>query len=314
MGKYFARRITAMVPTLILVTVFVFVIMRMMPGDPATVQLGDEASQEAVKQLQEQLGLDRPAWEQYFRWIGGIARGDFGESFISGRSIMDEIADRAPVSVELGALAIFGSLCIAIPFGVASAIRPESVTDYVSRFVTVAGVAVPSYALATLLFVLPSVWWSWSPPVPYVPPWEDPFQNLQQLILPVASIATSLAAVTARMTRSTLLNVMREDYMRTAFSKGLRERDVVVRHGLKNSLLPIITVVGNQMPVLISGTVITETIFDLPGMGTMLFAALGQRDYAVIQGVLLLASLVVLSVNLLIDFIYAFVDPRIRFA
>ena len=303
-----------MLPTLVLVTVFVFGIMRLMPGDPATVQLGDEATLAQVAALKEQLGLDRPAAEQYFKWAASILQGNFGNSFISGRSIVSEIRNRAPVSGELGVLAIFGSLCLALPFGIVSAIRPESTTDYVSRMVTVAGIAVPSYALATLLFVMPAVWFQWSPPVPYQPPWENPLSNLLQLMFPVLSLTASLAAVTARMTRSTLLNVMREDYMRTAFSKGLREREVVVRHALKNALLPVITVVGNQLPVLIGGTVITETLFDLPGMGTFLFGALGQRDYPVIQGVLLVAALAVLLVNLMIDFLYASLDPRIRFS
>lgn len=312
MGNYFARRIAVMIPTLVLVTVFVFFIMRLMPGDPATVQLGDETTLEAVAALKEQLGLDKPALVQYFRWAGSILQGDFGDSFISHRPLLQEIQNRAPVSIELGVLAIMASLSLALPLGIVSAIRPESPTDYVSRLITVAGVAVPSYALATILFVMPSVWFHWSPPVPYLPIWDDPLANLQQLALPVLSVAAALGAVTARMTRSTLLNVMREDYMRTAYSKGLSERDVVLRHALRNGLLPIITVVGNQIPVLISGTVITETIFDLPGMGTMMFAALGQRDYPVIQGVLLVAALVVLSVNLLIDFMYAALDPRIR--
>lgn len=312
MTIYIIRRLLLMVPALVLATLFVFTIMRMIPGDPASVQLGDEATLADVKALKEQLGLDKPLITQYFVWVADILSGNLGRSFISRRAVVDEMQDRLPVSIEVGLISIFLSLCIALPLGVVSAVRTESAIDYIARVLAVVGIAVPGFVTATLFFVMPSVWFGWSPPVPYVDFWDNPARNIQQVILPTVSVALLLAAITARLTRSTLLNVMREDYVRTAFAKGLRERVVILQHALRNALLPVVTVVGNQVPLLISGLVISETVFDLPGMGTMLFAALGQRDYPIIQAVLLFASLIVLVVNLLVDLSYVLLDPRVR--
>lgn len=312
MTNYIIRRVLLMVPALVLATLFVFGIMRMIPGDPASVQLGDEATLADVRALKEQLGLNKPVITQYFIWLGEVVTGNLGRSFISHRPVIDEVKTRLPVSVELGGISILLSLCFALPLGVVSAIKAESAIDYGARILAVIGIAVPGFVAATLLFVLPSVWFGWSPPVPYVPFWEHPLRNLEQVMLPAISTALLLAAITARLTRSTLLNVMREDYVRTAFAKGLRERSVVLRHALRNALLPVITVVGNQVRLIISGLVIAETVFDLPGMGTLLFGALGQRDYPIIQAVLLLASVMVLVANLLVDLSYVLLDPRVR--
>lgn len=312
MTTYIIRRLLLMVPTLLLATLFVFTIMRLIPGDPASVQLGDQATLAEVRALKEQLGLDRPLATQYFVWLGDIATGHFGRSFISKRSVLSDVKDRLPVSIEVGVMAIALSLCIALPLGVASAVKAESWIDYAARLMAVAGIAVPGFVTATLLFVMPSVWFGWSPPVPYVHFWDAPIRNLEQVILPTGAVAFGLAAVTARLTRSTLLNVLREDYVRTAFAKGLRERSVVLHHAMRNAMLPVVTVVGNQVPLLISGLVISETVFDLPGMGTMLFAALAQRDYPIIQATLLFASVLVLAVNLLVDVSYVLLDPRVR--
>ena len=312
MIAYITRRVLLMIPALLLATLFVFIIMRMIPGDPASVQLGDEATLADVRALKKQLGLDKPLATQYFVWVVDIASGNLGRSFISRRPVMADIKDRLPVSIELGVLSILLSLVIALPLGIVSAVRADSPVDYFARLVAVAGIAVPGFVTATLLFVMPSVWFNWSPPVPYTHAWDDPARNIQQVFLPVISTAFLLTAIKARLTRSTLLNVMREDYVRTAFAKGLRERAVVIRHAMRNALLPVVTVVGNQVPLLISGLVISETVFDLPGMGTLLFAALGQRDYPIIQAVLLFASLIVLVVNLLVDLSYVLLDPRVR--
>ena len=312
MVTYIIRRLLLMIPALLLATLFVFIIMRMIPGDPASVQLGDEATLADVRALKEQLGLDKPLVTQYFVWVADIGSGNLGRSFISRRPVITDIKDRLPVSIELGVLSILLSLVIALPLGIVSAVRADSPVDYFARLVAVAGIAVPGFVTATLLFVMPSVWFNWSPPVPYTHAWDDPARNIQQVFLPVISTAFLLTAIKARLTRSTLLNVMREDYVRTAFAKGLRERVVVIRHALRNALLPVVTVVGNQVPLLISGLVISETVFDLPGMGTLLFAALGQRDDPIIQAVLLFASLIVLVVNLLVDLSYVLLDPRVR--
>jgi peptide/nickel transport system permease protein len=254
---YVIRRLLLMVPTLLLATLFVFGIMRLIPGDPASVQLGDQATLAEVQALKEQLGLDKPLGTQYFKWLREICTGHFGKSFISKRPVLSDVKDRLPVSIEVGVIAIVLSLCIALPLGIISAVRAESWIDYMARLLAVAGIAVPGFVIATLLFVMPSVWFGWSPPLPYVHFWSDPAQNLKQVILPAASVAFGLAAVTARLTRSTLLNVLREDYVRTAFAKGLRERSVVLRHALRNAMLPVVTVVGNQVPLIISGLVIS---------------------------------------------------------
>ena len=312
MTTYIIRRLLLMVPTLIVVTLFVFAIMRSIPGDPASVQLGDEATLADVRALNEQLGLDRPFVTQYVVWLADIATGDLGRSFISRRPVVSEIRNRLPVSIEVGVLAIFLSLMIALPLGITSAVKAESGIDYIARLVAVAGIAVPGFVTVTLLFVMPSVWFKWSPPVPYVQLWENPLQNFQQVILPTVSLAFALSAIKARLIRSTLLNVLGEDYVRTAFAKGLNDRTVILRHALRNALLPVVTVTGNQVPLIISGLVISETVFDLPGMGTLLFAALAQRDYTIIQAVLLFASLMVLIVNLLVDLSYGLLDPRVR--
>jgi peptide/nickel transport system permease protein len=312
MTTYIVRRVLLIIPALVLVTVFVFAIMRLIPGDPASVQLGDEATLADVQALKEQLGLDKPMATQYFVWLADIGSGNLGRSFISRRAVADEIRDRLPVSIEVGVLSILFSLVIALPLGIISAVKAESPIDYFARLMAVAGIAVPGFVTATLLFVMPSVWFGWSPPVPYTHFWDDPSRNIQQIFLPVLSTSFALAAIKARLTRSTLLNVLREDYVRTAFAKGLRERVVIIRHALRNALLPVVTVVGNQVPLLISGLVISETVFDLPGMGTLLFGALGQRDYPIIQAVLLFVSLIVLVVNLLVDLSYVLLDPRVR--
>ncbi|MFN8558137.1 MAG: ABC transporter permease [Dehalococcoidia bacterium] len=312
MTAYIFRRVLLMIPAILLVTIFVFAIMRAIPGDPASVQLGDDATLEDVRALKEQLGLDKPFLTQYVVWLQHILRGDLGNSFITHRPVMTDFRSHLPASVELGSMAVVLSLCLALPLGVLSAIRAGSSVDYVSRIVAVAGIAVPGFVAATILFVMPSVWFGWSPPIPYTEVWEDPLKNVQQLILPAISTAFLLQAITARLTRSTLLNVMRDDYVRTAFAKGLRERAVVIRHALRNALIPVVTVVGNQVPVLISGLVISETVFDIPGMGTLLFSALSTRDYPIIQAVLLMMSIVVLAVNLLVDLSYVVLDPRVR--
>ncbi len=312
MTTYIIRRLLLMVPTLLLATLFVFTIMRFIPGDPASVQLGDQATLADVRALKKQLGLDKPLATQYFVWLRDIASGHFGRSFISRRPVLTDVRHRLPVSIEVGAISILLSLGIALPLGVVSALKTESWIDYVARIVSVGGIAVPGFVTATCLFVMPSVWFGWSPPVPYVHFWTDPARNIEQVFLPTASVAFGLAAVTARLTRSTLLNVLREDYVRTAFAKGLRERTVVLRHAMRNAMLPVVTVVGNQVPLLISGLVISETVFDLPGMGTMLSAALAQRDYPTIQAVLLFATILVLVVNLLVDLSYVLLDPRVR--
>ncbi|HWO94635.1 MAG TPA: ABC transporter permease [Dehalococcoidia bacterium] len=317
MGRYILKRLLLTIPTLLAVTFIVFGLIRFIPGDAAMVQLGETGrvgDEEELDRLRHALGLDKPWYEDYAEWIGGVARGDLGESIWSGRDVRGDILDRLPVTLELAALAVIFSFVIAIPGGIISAARQDSMADYAIRIISILGLSIPAFWIGTLAFVLPPRWWGWSPPVNYTEFLEDPIANLQQFWLPAAILALSLSASTMRITRSSMLEVLRQDYVRTAWAKGLRERSVIVRHALKNAMIPVVTLIGLQFSVLLGGTVIIEQIFSLPGVGRLTLEAILQRDYPLIQGsVLFIATLFVL-INLVVDVSYAWLDPRIRFS
>ena len=318
MRAYFIRRLLLIVPTLFILSILVFLSVRFLPGDAIDAMLskvefiGAEVDREALERM---LGLDVPVYVQYGRWIGGILRhGSLGHSLIGSRGAVEEkIIDRLPVTIELGVLAILIGLAIALPVGIYSAMRQDTAADYVGRSVAILGLATPNFWLAIMVVLYPSLWWAWSPPLNWVPFTEDPLGNLGILIIPSLILGTGLAAATMRMTRTMMLEVLRQDYIRTAWSKGLRERVVVMRHAFKNALIPVVTLIGLQLPILIGGSVIMENIFNLPGLGRLMLIALEDRDYPVVSGVNLFFATAVVLFNLLIDLLYSYLDPRVRY-
>jgi len=316
MSAYIVRRLLLIAPTLFLVTVIVFVVIRLLPGDVVETIIGQYTplTEGDREQVRHQLGLDRPWYVQYFEFIGGAFVGDFGDSLQSQRPISDTLKDRLPVSAELGFLAILIGLIWAVPVGVLAAIRQDTILDYVTRSAAIAFIAIPSFWLGTMVVVFPNVWWGWAPPIQYRSFFDDPVQNLYLLIIPAAILGVGLSGSVMRLTRAQMLEVLRQDYIRTAWSKGLRERTVVLRHALKNALIPVTTLVALQVPVVVGGTVVLETIFSVPGMGAYLVQAANAKDYPVIQAVNLLVALVVVFANLAVDIVYVYLDPRVRYS
>ncbi len=320
MSTYITRRLVLIIPTLLLVTIIVFLSVRFIPGsviDLMTAQMmlesetiGEQTAQEYMEHL---LGLDVPLHIQYGRWLGNVLTGDLGKSLWTDRSITDEIIQRLPISLELGILALITSMIIAIPIGIYSAIRQDTMGDYIGRSFAILCISVPSFWLGTMVMVFPSIWWRWSPPMQYTPITENLGQNLLQFIIPAVIMGMVMSGTTMRMTRTMMLEVLRQDYIKTAWSKGLKERSVVMRHAMKNAMIPVITIIGLQVPVLIGGSVIMERIFNLPGIGRLMLDALGQRDYPVISGVNIVMATAVLVINLGVDVVYAYFDPRISY-
>ena len=279
--------------------------------------------------LLHMLGLDVPVYVQYGRWIGvlptpdwvtgeshfkGLLQGTLGESLWGAHlSVEEKIIGRLPVTIELGVMAIVIGLLIAVPVGIYSAIRQDTAADYVGRSVAILGLATPNFWLALMVVIYPVIWWGWSPPMELIPFTEDPLGNLGMFLIPSVILGTAMAAATMRLTRTMMLEVLRQDYIRTAWSKGLRERVVIIRHTIKNALIPVVTLIGMQLPLLVGGSVIIENIFNLPGIGRLMVDALNDRDYPVVSGVNLFFAILVLGVNLMIDLIYPFLDPRVRY-
>ena len=315
MTEYFFRRLWLLPLNFVLVTILVFVLIRLMPGDVLLVKAGEGlfAGQRDLEELRRQMGFDKPIYLQYGEFIWGVVRGDFGRSFWTDRAVSDMIIERMPVTFELAILAISVAVTIAIPVGVISAIRQDSILDYLLRGVAIAGISIPGFWLATLVITFPAIWWGFLPPLRFTPLLSDPVRNISQFVLPALVLGTLLSTTTMRMTRSMMLEVLRQDYVRTAQSKGLSERVIIVRHALKNALLPVWTVLGLRIAFLIGGTVIIESIFALPGMGTLLLDAIKTRDWPVIQGINIFFTVWVLLVNLIVDVGYGWIDPRIRF-
>lgn len=317
MRQYAAKRIALFLPTVVLITIIVFVVMRLVPGDPAIAFLegdsGGEYSQEDLDKLRAEFGTDRNLAVQYFDWVGGLLQGNFGNSFWFKAPVMSELKKRIPVTIELAVLSVFLAVIVAVPFGILSALRPDSWVDYAARTFTLIGIGVPNFMVAVLL-VLVLVRFGGLAPLGYVDPWDDLTTNLHQMIFPVLALAFYEMAFIARVTRSSMMEILREDYMRTARSKGLAEQVVVFRHGLKNAILPILTISGWQFGRLFGGTVVIETIFLLPGMGRILIEAVFHRDYPLIQAEIVIIGVIIVTVNLLVDLAYGLLDPRIRYA
>lgn len=321
MGTYIIRRLFGLIPILIGISIIVFLIMRMLPGDVAAMILmggGEDstsgASAEAVAELREQLGLNAPLWKQYLDWMWGIARLDAGVSLWTQKPVFDEIFSRLPLTLELAVMGLILSLVIAIPVGVISALKQNSWVDYLFRSFSIMGLAIPGFWLATMLILGLTVFFNWTPPLGYVGLTQDPWKNIQQLFLPAIVIGYSNAAVIARMTRSAMLEVLREDYVRTAWAKGLNLRSILSVHALRNAMLPILTLAAIELGHLLSGTVVMETIFTLPGIGRYLIDAIFHRDYPVVQAIILLMGVLFVTLNLLVDILYGVLDPRIRYS
>ena len=333
MRAYIIRRLLLIIPTLFILTILVFLSVRFLPGD--IIDLIEARMQEAGgdieidrEALERILGLDVPVYVQYGRWIGvlptpdpfsmesrfdGILQGTLGESLMGRGAVEEKILNRLPVTIELGVMAIVIGQLIALPVGIYSAMRQDTAADYVGRSIAIIGMATPNFWLAIMVMIFPAIWWGWSPPMKYIPFTEDPLGNLGMFLIPSLILGTASAATTMRMTRTMALEVLRQDYIRTAWSKGLRERVVVMRHALKNALIPVVTLVGFQLPILIGGSVIIEQIFVLPGMGRLLLSALGAREYHLVSAINLMLATAVMVVNLGIDLTYAYLDPRVRY-
>ncbi|MEK7837558.1 MAG: ABC transporter permease [candidate division NC10 bacterium] len=314
MKQYVLRRVVLAVPTLFLVSVIVFAMMRLMPGDVATRMVEGHAYAPTLEALRKDLGLDRPVHVQYLEWVGGIVlRGDFGRSYWTRQPIWEEFVRRFPVTLELAALTILISVVIGVAVGIVSAMRQDTPADYIGRVGAILALSVPYFGLAVLVVVLPSIYFKWTPVWTYVPLTTDPIANLKIMVVPALVFGVTRAGPIMRIMRSALLDVLRQDYIRTAWSKGLGERAIVLRHGLKNAMIPVITLIGLQTPLYIGGSVIIEAIFRLPGVGHFFFEALTRLDYPVVQSVNLIIAAMVVGLNLLVDLAYAFLDPRIRY-
>ena len=319
MKAYIIRRLLLVIPTLFLLTILVFLSVRFIPGDVidamlGRMQFGMSGGTIDREALEHRLGLDVPVHVQYARWIGDILlHGSLGRSLMGGWTVEERILDRLPVTIELGLLAIVIGLVIALPVGIYSAIRQDTAADYVGRSAAIIGLVTPNFWLGIMVMIYPAVWWGWAPPMRLVPLSEDLRGNLAVFLIPSLIVGTAMSAATMRMTRTMMLEVLRQDYIRTAWSKGLRERAVVIRHAVKNALIPVVSLIGLQLPILVGGAVIMENIFNLPGLGSLMLTALNDRDYPVVSGINLFFATAVVGINLLTDLIYTYLDPRVRY-
>jgi peptide/nickel transport system permease protein len=313
MVEYILRRCVYAVITVFIVIIATFSIIRLLPGDVVTLMAhqNNYAADEHV--LRHQLGLDKSIPQQFAEWIGGVAHGDFGRSLWTKQTVSSELRRRFPVTAELGLMAVVFGVALAVPVGIISAIRQDTLLDYAARTAAVAFISLPSFWVATLLLTFPLIWWKWSPPLTYVG-WSHPIDHITFYIAPAICLATTLAGGVMRLTRTAMLDVVRQDYIRTAWSKGLRERGVLMRHAMKNALIPVITIVGLQVALIFGGTVILEEIFQVPGVGRFFYDAVLNRDYPALQGVVFFIALIVVMTNLLVDLAYGLLDPRIRCA
>ena len=335
MSAYIIRRLFLIIPTLSILTIMVFLAVRFIPGDIIDVMVARMIEQGADgvdidrETVERRLGLDVPVHVQYGRWLGvlpsrdfisgeyrfrGLLQGALGQSLWGAHfSVEEKIIGRLPVTIQLGVMAIVIGLVIALPVGIYSAIRQDTAADYAGRSVAIIGLATPNFWLGTMVMLYPAIWWGWSPPIEMIPFTEDPLGNIGMFLVPSLILGTASAAATMRMTRTMMLEVLRQDYIRTAWAKGLRERVVVLRHSVKNALIPVVTLIGLQLPILIGGSVIMENIFSLPGLGRLLLTALDTRDYPMVSGANLVFATAVVLFNLLIDLLYSYLDPRVRY-
>lgn len=309
---FIMRRLILTIPTLLLVSILVFSLIHLIPGDPASVILGQEATPEAKTALRHELGLDRPLLIQYGSWLGNVLRGNLGRSLVDRTPVIDQIRQRLPATLELTLGTFIVALLIAIPAGLLSATKRGGVTDFASTLFALGGMSVPSFWLALMFIIIFAVKLQWFPASGYVPFSENPRANLQAMLLPMVATGIRESAVLMRMLRSSMLEVLHSDYIRTARGKGLGQSTVVLRHALRNALVPVVTASGLLVAGLLGGLVITETIFSIPGFGRLIVEAIFQRDFVTVQGAILVSALLVVLVNLVVDILYALIDPRIK--
>ena len=316
MLRYFLKRVLFMFFTLFGVAVFIFVLMRLLPGDIVEIRLAGEGAhvtQEAIDAERARLGIDKPMWNQFVDWMWGVAHFDLGQSMWTGNPVAEEIALRFQVSLQVAIMATIVSIMLAIPLGTIAALRQDTWVDYAVRLFSITGLATPSFWLGILIILGLLVFFEWLPPLVYTPIWIDPWANLSQLIWPAVATGYRYSAVATRMTRSAVLEVLREDYIRTARAKGLWEKLVLSRHALKNAMLPVVTIIGLEFAFLIGGLVVTEQVFNINGLGKLFVSAVGYYDYTLVQGLVLLVAFIFVFVNLVVDMAYAWIDPRIRY-
>lgn len=309
---FIVKRFLTAIPTLIIVTLMVFGIQRLLPGDPALIIAGEQRDPEVIAFIRERYRLDDPVPVQYVAWLAQVLRGDLGQSIRTNQPVTQLIWQKLPVTVELALLSMLVALLIALPVGILSAVRKNTAIDYIGTFFALSGLSLPNFWLGIMLILLFSVQWGLLPASGYVEFGSDPLGNLQRMIMPAFVLGTGLAAVLMRQLRSSMLDVLKQDYVRTAQAKGLLKRRVVLRHALRNALIPVITIFGLQMGALLSGAVLTEQVFTIPGFGKLVVDAVFNRDYAVVQGVVLFTSAAYIFINLLVDVAYALVNPRIQ--
>jgi peptide/nickel transport system permease protein len=318
MGAYALRRLLWIPITVILVSMIVFLLVRWIPGDVVDLIIAQMEPSSNVEidraTIERALGLDKPVYVQYGKWVGNIVlHGSLGKSLNGSQDIAKEIMHRLPVTFELGIMALVIGVLISIPIGVYAAIRQDSIVDYILRSLAILLISVPAFWIGTMIMIYPSIWWGWSPPMELIPFAKDPIGNLGMFLLPALVLGTGMTGSSMRMTRTMMLEVLRQDYTRTAWAKGLTERAIVIRHALKNALIPVITIIGMQLGYLVGGAVVIEQIFVLPGIGRLLLDALSQRDYPIISGITLVLSVFVVFANLLVDLTYGWLDPRIHY-
>ncbi len=316
MSKYLANRILAMSLTLFGVTVIVFLLVRLIPGTIVSQMMGTEAltSYETVESLRRYFGLDQPVYVQYYQWITRVLTGDMGVSWRTSVPVTEYIMSRLPVTLELTGIAILVATLVGVPLGVVSALKQNKPIDGAARILSLVGLSIPVFWQGTMFILILSLAFRWAPPLTWVDPTKDLAANMNMMLLPGFCLGTASAAVIMRMTRSCMLDVMRQEYIRTARAKGLAERVVLIGHALKNAMIPVVTVAGLQIGYLLGGTVVVEEVFSLPGVGRLVLSAIYQRDYPTVQGTTLVIAIMIMGVNLFVDLLYAFLDPRIRYA
>jgi peptide/nickel transport system permease protein len=325
MRVYIIRRLLLIIPTVLLTSIIIFITIRLIPGsiiDIMVEQFGAYAKVDRAA-VENELGLNVPIYIQYGRWVGvvpqadgkisGVMEGNLGDSLWHGTPVISEIESSWPVTFELAVLGLIISQAIALPIGIYSSIRQDTWGDYVARTFAILCIAVPGFWLGTMIVVFPSIWWGYSPPITLIPFIANPIGNLKMFIIPAIVLGMSMAGISMRMTRTMMLEVLRQDYIRTAWAKGLRERVVVMRHALRNALIPVITIIGMQVPVMVGGEVIIENIFNLPGMGRLITTATLDRDYTIVSGTMLVFGIVMVLINLLVDLTYGYLDPRVNY-
>ena len=313
MRNYILRRLLVAVPSLLIATFIVFTLPRLIPGDVVQLMLEDKAYGKDLEDLRAKLGLNRPIHVQYLDWLGAVTRGHLGESLWTRQPVLFELERRLPVTASLGGTALIVAILIGIPVGIVAGVRPDGAIDFLARSAAILGLSVPAFVTAILVTLLPAIWWGWTPRARFVEFSADPVGYALQFLLPGAILGVASAAGIMRLTRGMLLEVLRQDYVRTAWAKGLGERVVVLKHALKNAVIPVMTVLGLQVAAIAGGAVIIEWIFGIPGMGQILVEAIVQRDYPVIQGINLIIVTIIVLTNLTVDLVYAVLDPRIRY-